>query len=540
MHEKMSGHQVRDSLMIVHRYLKRFIRVTLLTLALVVFESGCSTLITRDSYQPSDQMVPVPEPPREFRGVWLATVVNIDWPSRSGLPASRQKAELIEIFDRVAALNMNAVIFQVRPAADALYESGLEPWSEYLSGQMGKPPEPFYDPLAFAVEEAHKRGLELHAWFNPFRARHASGKGDATGNHISKTRPDLVVRYGDQLWLDPGNLDAQFHTLSVIRDVVKRYDIDGVHIDDYFYPYPIKSKKGELLVFPDDRSWAQAQENTRALNKDDWRRENINRFVERLYHTVKEEKPWVKVGISPFGIWRPGNPEPIRGLDAYSSLYADSRLWLQNGWVDYMSPQLYWSIDSAGQSFTKLYEWWDAQNVRDRYVWPGSAIYRLDTHGWREKEILDQIRFTREKSENSGNVLFSMRVLEQKTHRLADRLSREVYAEPALVPEMPWLYHPGPGKPSISVERYSSKELTVKIDSYNPDRVRQWVIRARYGGIWHMSIAPGQSSSYQLPLAVNRLPIQEVAVSAVSRIGQESLITRVELDTPQASSPLGF
>ena len=537
MRQTIGGQRI---LITIYTHFMCVLRVIVLTVGLVLLESGCSTWITQDRYQPSEQVSPVPEPRREFRGVWVATVVNIDWPSQRGMPASSQKAELIALLDRVAALNMNAIVFQVRPAADAMYESGLEPWSEYLSGKMGKPPEPFYDPLQFAIEEAHKRGLELHAWFNPFRARHASGKGEATRNHISRTRPDLVVPYGDQLWLDPGNPDAQFHTLSVIRDVVKRYDIDGVHIDDYFYPYPIKNKRGDLVDFPDSESWALAQERTRALNKDDWRRDNINRFVERLYHTVKEEKPWVKVGISPFGIWRPGNPQPIRGLDAYASLYADSRLWLQNGWVDYLSPQLYWSMNSSGQSYSALYEWWDAQNIRSRYVWPGSAIYRLDTHGWREKEIVDQIRFTREQSDNSGNILFSMRILDQKTHRLADRLYKEVYDEPALIPEMPWLYHPGPGKPSVALERNVADLLTVKIDTFTPERVRQWVIRARYGGIWHISIAPGQKDTYQLPSVRNRLPLQEVAVSAIGRVGQESLITRVELDIPESAPPLGF
>lgn len=537
----MRGHPILSSGGTVLYFSRRVLRVSVLILILVCLETGCSSWLDQGSYyEPVSRIEPIPEPRREFRGVWLATVVNIDWPSARDLSAEAQQAELRAILDRVAGLNMNAVVFQVRPAADAMYQSDLEPWSEYLTGSMGNPPQPYYDPLAFAVQEAHKRGLELHAWFNPFRARHASGRGPATANHVSIKRPDMVVQYGDQLWLDPGHPEAQFHTLRVIHDVVSRYDIDGVHIDDYFYPYPVKDKQGKIVEFPDDKSWAQAREITGALDRDDWRRENINRFVERLYETVKAEKPWVKVGISPFGIWRPGNPQPIRGLDAYQSLYADSRLWLQNGWLDYMSPQLYWSIDSAGQSFTSLYEWWEAQNIQKRYVWPGSAIYRLDSHGWKEKEILDQIRFTRNESQNSGNILFSMRVLDQTSHRLADRLYQEVYDEPALIPEMPWLSHPDPGKPSVQVEQSSSDRVTVKIGTYSPERVRQWVIRARYGERWRLAIAPGESLTYQLPASLNRLPIQEIAVSAVSRVGQESVVERVQLTAPSSSPALGF
>lgn len=480
----------------------------------------------------------MPEPRREFRGVWIASVVNIDWPSEKGLSSTAQQRELRALMDKVVQLNMNAVVLQVRPAADAFYESGLEPWSEYLSGEMGVAPEPYYDPLAFAVEEAHKRGIELHAWFNPFRARHVSGKGEAVRTHVSHTLPHAVVEYGDQLWLDPGNEDAQFHSLRVIRDVVRRYDIDGVHIDDYFYPYPVKDQKGKNIPFPDDKSWATAREGGVILSRADWRRENINTFVEKLYQTVKQEKPWVKMGISPFGIWRPGHPKDIRGMDAYSSLYADSRLWLQNGWVDYLSPQLYWSINSSGQSFPKLYNWWTDQNVQNRHLWPGTAIYRVDSHGWREKEILDQIRVTRDTEGHSGNILFSMRILKQTSHNLADRLADDVYAEPALIPESSWLYYPSPGKPSIDVVNSSKQLLTLNIDTYTPERVRKWVVRARYGREWKMAIVPGDQTTYKLPKSYGRADIIEIAVSAVGRLGKESAVTRVglEADEEEATS----
>ena len=286
---------------------------------------------------------------REFRGVWVATVANIDWPSKPGLPAEKQKVELLAILDKSAELKLNAVIFQVRPMADALYESKLEPWSEYLTGTLGKGPG--YDPLAFAVEEAHKRGLELHAWFNPYRARHPSAKSAAPDDHITKKRPDLAKPYGTHFWMNPTHPDVQDHSLAVILDVVKRYDIDGVHIDDYFYPYKEKDAGGKVIPFPDDDTWEAYQRSGGKLARDDWRRDAVNVFVKRMYAETKKAKPWVKVGISPFGIWRPGHPAGIAGLDQFAELYADAKLWFNEGWVDYFSPQLYWPIAQEKQSF---------------------------------------------------------------------------------------------------------------------------------------------------------------------------------------------
>src|SRR5579871_3371768 len=299
-----------------------------------------------------------PPVPREFRGVWVATVANIDWPSKPGLSTDQQKAEMLAILDKAAQLKLNAIIFQVRPGCDALYDSRLEPWSEYLTGQMGRAPDSYYDPLAFAVEEAHKRGLELHAWFNPYRARHAEAKSSISPDHVSQMHPDLVKQYGRSLWLDPGEKAVQDYSLSVILDVVRRYDIDGVHIDDYFYPYKETDAQNKVLPFPDDASWQKYVQSGGTLSRDDWRRQNVDTFIERLYKGVKEVKPWVKFGISPFGIWRPGYPAQVKGFDAYQELNADSRKWLRNGWLDYWTPQLYWKIDQTGQSYPVLLKWW--------------------------------------------------------------------------------------------------------------------------------------------------------------------------------------
>jgi len=377
---------------------------------------------------------------REFRGVWVATVSNIDWPSKPGLPAEKQKEELISILDRCVKLRMNAVIFQVRPMADALYESKLEPWSEFLTGTMGK--SPGYDPLAFAVREAHARGLELHAWFNPYRARTPSAKSPATDNHITKSRPDIAKPYGKHFWMNPTHSDVQDHSIAVILDVVKRYDVDGIHLDDYFYPYKEKDAEEKIIPFPDDDTWEKYQKEGGKLKRDDWRRDAVNRFVERMYRDVREVKPWVKVGISPFGIWRPGNPPGIAGFDQFAELYADARHWFNQGWVDYFTPQLYWPIAQEKQSFPKLLDWWMGENTKKRHLWPGLFTSKvMDPKPERRypvKEVVDQIEVTRKQGGSVGVVHFSMKAFMRNAAGISDEVAK-AYAEPALVPETPWL-----------------------------------------------------------------------------------------------------
>ncbi len=373
---------------------------------------------------------------REFRGVWVATVGNIDWPSAPGLPSARQKQELAFLFDTLAALHANAVIFQVRPAADALYPSALEPWSEVLSGTQGVAPEPFWDPLAFAIAEAHARGMELHAWFNPYRAGPASSLFRAAATHVSRTRPDLVRAYGKQLWLDPGEEDVAARSLAVVLDVVRRYDVDGVHLDDYFYPYPEKDAAGNALEFPDGPSFGKYVASGGALGREDWRRWNVNRFVKRLHDEVKAAKPKVRVGISPFGIWRPGRPAQVKGFDAYEEISADARTWIQRGWVDYLAPQLYWPIDQKEQSFPALLAWWAAQTPKGSALWPGIAASRVggDGKGWPAKEIAEQIRRTRAQPGATGHILFSARALLENRAGLSTELLKDVWAEPASLP----------------------------------------------------------------------------------------------------------
>ncbi|KAB2645855.1 MAG: family 10 glycosylhydrolase [Verrucomicrobia bacterium] len=360
----------------------------------------------------------VPRTAAEFRGAWVASVHNLDWPSRPGLSAAEQKAELRTILNRAADLKLNAILLQVRPASDALYASRHEPWSAFLSGEQGVGPG--YDPLAYAISEAHARGIALHAWVNPFRAATGS-KAPPAANHVSRRHPEWIRTYAGQKWVDPGEPEARRYVLDVILDIVRRYDIDGLHIDDYFYPYP----KGGA-DFPDGATWARHGVGS-GLSKADWRRSNINRFVGDMYRAVKAEKPSVKVGISPFGIWRPGVPATTEAqLDCYGQLFADSRKWLAEGWCDYLAPQLYWSCEPAKQSFPVLLKWWRAQSTAGKPIWPGIAPDRIGSSR-PASEIARQIALTREGTAQPGHIHWSMKALMRDQGGVSTLLKQEVY-----------------------------------------------------------------------------------------------------------------
>ncbi len=474
----------------------------------------------------------VPAVPREFRGVWVAAVDNIDWPSKKGLPPALQKAELIAILDRAAALHLNAVILQVRPSGDALYASKLEPWSEYLTGEQGQAPIPFWDPLAFAVKEAHARGLELHAWFNPYRAKHPSAKGPLARSHIARRHPELVKTYGTQLWMDPGEPAVRAHTLRVVLDVVKRYDIDGVHLDDYFYPYAEKRRNGST-EFPDDRSWKRYKRSKGALDRDDWRRRNVDLLIEALHKEIAKAKPWVKFGVSPFGIWRPGFPQTVTGFDAFTKLYADSRKWLHDGWVDYFTPQLYWAIDKDGQRYPELLKWWVEENVEGRHVWAGNYTSRIAARGgccmagnaWRTPEIVAQVESTRAQRGATGNVHFSMKALLDDVDSVGTVLARGVYAERALVPSSPWLGAKAPAAPKVVVKSTDSDgETTIGVSPVGKDVVRWWLVQVQADGVWRTVVLDGAVRTARLPDLLREWSGvgDLVAVSAIDRVGNAS------------------
>ena len=487
--------------------------------------------------------VPTPDPAagppavtREFRGVWVATVGNIDWPTVPGLPPDSQKAELLAIMDRAVQLRLNAIILQVRTQADALYESQLEPWSEFLTGTMGQAPSPFYDPLQFAIEAAHQRGLELHAWFNPYRARTPAARSAVAATHISVARPELVRTYGTHLWMDPGEPAVQQHSIDVMVDVLRRYDVDGIHIDDYFYPYRERDSARVEIPFPDDASWQRYLDGGGRLSRSDWRRHNVDEFVRRLYVVIKEVKPAVKFGVSPIGSWRPGYPPEGCCFDAYEQIYADARKWLAEGWLDYFVPQLYRPMADTLMNYGLMLGWWGEQNLQGRHVYvgmiPNSVRSERRPNGWSREEIVGQIYVARGHPAAQGHVHFSARALMASPDSLVERLQRTVYRTPALVPVSEWLPRGlKPAPPRITLASGSNPaEVVVRLEPGGGEEVRLWVVRARYRSGWQTEVV----SSAQREVALKGTgALAELAVSAVSARGVESDMARL---TPAAGS----
>ena len=474
-----------------------------------------------------------PAPGREFRAAWVATVGNIDWPSSPALDTWSQQAELLAILNRAVALHLNAIVFQIRPGTDALYDSRLEPWSEYLTGRQGRPPEPPWDPLAFAVTEAHKRGIELHAWLNPYRARYAKPLSEAARTHVSRTSPSLVRQYGSYLWMDPGDPAVRALTVKVVLDVVKRYDIDGVHIDDYFYPYRENDASGRSIDFPDSQTYARYRKGGGTLSRDDWRRHNVDLLVESLNRAVHAAKPWVRFGVSPIGIWRPGNPPSVTpGFDAYQEIYADTRKWLRNGWLDYWVPQLYWAIDSP-QSYPVLLDWWASQNLKHRNLWIGNGLHRVGdvaqqpvgtrAANWRADEIIQQVNLTRSSIGTApnggatGNVFFSMKGLMRDVDSVDAKLA-PLYADQALVPASSWLDGTPPPRPTATLMTSTATgERYVRLIPAQGEKPWLWLVRTLQGGQWTTEILPNEVRSHRLGADVER-----VVVNAVDRVGNLS------------------
>ncbi|HEX6133990.1 MAG TPA: family 10 glycosylhydrolase [Longimicrobiales bacterium] len=483
--------------------------------------SPATAELPRSPYYASTAPVALPQVAREFRGVWIATVHNMDWPSRPGLTTAEAQQELLRILDAARDLGLNAVIFQVRPAGDALYASALEPWSEFLTGQQGRAPDPYWDPLEFAVREAHARGLELHAWFNPFRAGFVSRRTQRAATHVMRRRPDIVRRYGTHYWMDPAEPAARQQALDVISDVVRRYDIDAVHLDDYFYPYRERDSRGRMIEFPDDVTW-QRHGTRSGMSRADWRRATIDQFVEQLYRTVRGARPHVRVGISPFGIWRPGHPQSVRGLDSYVELFADSRKWLVNGWADYYAPQLYWRTHAPQQDYATLLRWWAEQNRHGRHIWAGNIpnSVRGGGRGWNASEILEQIRLTRAEPGATGNIHFSASSLLRNPDGLTDAFRSHVYTEPALVPATPWLSPGRPMRPPLAFEQRRETSATLVRLDYDAARPARLIVHARWGDRWDTRLVPGTSRELSIDWK-DGVPPDMIAVSAVDRTGVE-------------------
>ncbi|CDM92535.1 MAG: family 10 glycosylhydrolase [Limnospira sp. PMC 1291.21] len=449
-----------------------------------------------------------PSHQREFRGVWVASVVNIDWPSASNLSVAQQKSELLAILNRMQELNLNALVLQIRPTGDAFYQSQIEPWSTWLTGRQGQAPNPFYDPLQFAVEESHKRNIELHAWFNPYRARMGSERGPFAPNHMAAVYPQYAYRYGDLIWMDPGAKEVQDRTYNVIMDVVRRYDIDAVHLDDYFYPYP---KPG--IAFPDGQTYNAYRAAGGNLSLADWRRNNVNQMIFRLYQGIKEIKPYVKFGISPFGIYRPGKAPGIVGMDQYEAIFADVKLWMDRGWLDYLSPQLYWRIDPPQQSYPVLLDWWVRNNPFQRHIYAGNFLSQL-ANGWPVSEFQRQVQISRQKANqlSLGNIFFSMKMFRDNQSGVNEVFKSSVYPTPALPPSMPWLDNEPPQPPT-------GLQASSGMISWNPSPdhdIRSWALYQQFTNGWQLVRVLDRNTT-----AVRVSP-GTYAVRAVDRMANES------------------
>lgn len=386
-------------------------------------------------------------PKRELRGVWIATVANIDWPSKPGLPTSELKQEFLFLLDAHQRAGINAVFLQVRPTADAFYGNGNELWSRFLTGKQGTPPSPLYDPLEFAIEEAHKRGMELHAWFNPYRAAFDLSPEHVDQNHITRKHPEWFFNYAGKKLFNPGLPEVQQYIVDVILNVVKNYDIDGVHFDDYFYPYPANGQK-----IQDESTFKKYGKGF--ANIEDWRRNNVNMLIQTISDQIHKEKSYIKFGVSPFGIWQNKNQHPegseTSGLSSYSQLFADARNWIQHGWVDYINPQVYFAFGNKAAAYDKLLTWWN-RNSFGKHLYIGHAAYRAadKTLGWRDRnQIPDQIRFLRNYQTIQGSVYFSSRSLVNNLGGLRDSLQYNLYRYKALPPAMNWLDSIAPLAPS--------------------------------------------------------------------------------------------
>lgn len=372
-------------------------------------------------------------PKNEFRAVWIATVANIDWPIKNTDAVEKQKADFIEILDTYKRLNYNVVIVQIRSTGDALYPTDLAPWSKYLTGKQGQPPYPFYDPLEWMIAQAHQRGFEFHAWFNPYRASMDLNTSELSRNHDIIKHPEWMIKYGGKYYYNPALPEVQAHLINVVDEVVSKYDIDAVHFDDYFYPYRIPGE-----AFNDTASYKKYG---KGMGLEDWRRDNVNTYLKNTYASIKKLKPWVQFGISPFGVWRNKSIDP-RGSDTqagqtnYDDLYADPMAWMEGNYIDYLLPQLYWSVDHPKASYAKLSKWWAENTNKNTALYIGNGSYKInadsDKRWFDPNEIPNQIDLTRSFNNINGNAFFSAKSFVNKNNAVTQLLKENQYQYPAL------------------------------------------------------------------------------------------------------------
>jgi len=490
-------------------------------------------------------------PKREFRAAWIATVANIDWPvskADSSNPG-KQQSDLTAILDSLQRIGVNAVMFHVRPSCDAFYYSAIEPTSEWLVGSQGKAIS--YDPLAFAISQAHARDMELHAWFNPYRAVSDTTVNSVAPTHVSKVHPEWILRYGKLKILDPGLPQVRDYVTSVIMDVVRRYDIDGVHFDDYFYPYSGTTNEDS----------ASYNAYGSGLPIGDWRRSNVNAFVKMVGDSVRAVKPKIKYGISPFGIWKSGVPDRIVGMSSYDVIYCDAPTWLLEGWIDYLAPQLYWVIGGP-QDYSLLMPWWESKSY-SRHIYPGQATYRIFQNNWPVSEIANQITLNRSHGAPAGTVLgsihFSAKYFHQSAYasrKLTDSLRATVYSNftrdaiPrtfALLPTMAWKDNVAPNPPeSLSVRAFTFSALlkwkTPKLPSDSESVSRYIVYKSTTLPIDSNNVlnvfTMTKDTGAQVDKPLSGGQIYYYAVSAIDRLNNESPLSNVVAITSTGAADL--
>jgi uncharacterized lipoprotein YddW (UPF0748 family) len=477
-------------------------------------------------------------PKREFRAVWVATVNNIDWPSKPGLATEQQKKEIIDILNLHAKNGMNAIIMQIRPASDAFYLSELEPWSRYLTGTAGKAPNPFYDPLKYWIEQCHERNMEFHAWLNPFRVSQNASEPLA-GNHIAFKHPDWVVNYGGKLYFDPGLPQTREFVVKVVNDIVSRYNVDAIHFDDYFYPYPLKED------FPDENSFAQFNRGFLPDKKADWRRDNVDILIKSLSENIKKTKPWVKFGISPFGVWRnkaddPQGSETTAGTTNYDHLYADILKWQKNGWIDYCLPQLYWQIGHPSVDFLTLANWW-ANHAYNRAMYIGQAVYKLEANStvpdWKDPEqLVRQIHLIREIPRLGGSAFYSSVHFKRDLFGFDQTLRDKLYKYQALVPQMPWIDSKAPGVPERFKKRGHKLKWKAAKANGEMDKTINFVVYLNPVGQQFDARNPENiftiTKHKSIEFKPNSRKLQrkyEIRISAVDRLHNESEVSKVKV-----------
>jgi uncharacterized lipoprotein YddW (UPF0748 family) len=511
-----------------------------------------------------------PPPKRELRAFWVATVANIDWPNQRGETPAQYRREYLKLLDAGQQAGINAVFVQIRPVSDAFYQSSLEPWSKYLTGKQGKAPADSQDPLPFLIDEAHKRGMEFHAWFNPYRATMDSVRRTLAPSHPLRQHPEWFIKYTGQYLYNPGMPEVREHITKVIMDVVRRYDIDAVHFDDYFYPYP---EAGQVLH--DEQAFRDY--NPDSIPKlGDWRRNNVNILIHDLHDSIRAAKRWVKFGISPFGVWMnkskdfPEGSDTRAGQPSYANLYADTRKWLQEGWIDYIVPQLYWSSKFRLCPYPVLVEWW-ARNHFDRHLYIGHGTYRMfestrsDTVWRNPRELPGQIRTNRSfPNDVAGSVFFSAKSVVRNPLGTTDTLKRDLFRAPALVPTMPWLdavpprpaaslvlnraghavtlaWQPGPPATDGDLAAYYVLYRFDGDEIPAPDDPRRILALPRpaagAGGIYVDTTAvPGQTYAYYLT-AVDRLHNESRPVSVrTSGRATEMVVAQAPATTPEVAA----